>query len=220
MAKVKRKEYENLSDENIKKVIFLLESPKPITKKDACSRLKIAYNTNRLQRIIEEYKERQEYIAKQKAKRSGKKATKVEIQEAITEYLNGENYSTIAKGLFRSSGFIRGIIERVGVPQRPTRKDDRTRVECLPDTCLSEEFSSGEIVWSAKYHRPAKVIKEVDNTPKYLGKVYQIYVIEEIDSSESLFPHVMRGGFNAYQPAYDLGKLEHLEKYGIDLHKI
>ena len=69
MGKIKKRDYENLSDENVKKVIGLLEKEKPITKKEACSILKITYNTNRLKRIIEEYKERQAYIANQKAKR-------------------------------------------------------------------------------------------------------------------------------------------------------
>lgn len=221
MARIKKKEHENLSDSNIQKVITLLEAEKPITKKDACQILNISYNTTRLAKIIEEYKERLEYVAKQKAKRRGKAATNIEIQQAVEDYLSGDNYATIAKRLFRSSGFIKAIIERVGVPVRPTGEDAKRGTDMLPDRCIAEEFLAGEIVWSAKYHRPAKVIKEVYSKGDYLGRVYQIYVLEEVrDDPPPWFANVRAGGYYAYQPAYDLGKLEHLEKYGVNLEKI
>jgi len=56
-GRVKAKEHENLSEANIKKVIELLEAEKPITKKEACEVLNISYNTTRLSKIIEEFKE-------------------------------------------------------------------------------------------------------------------------------------------------------------------
>ena len=40
---------------------------KPITKKEACEVLSISYNTTRLNKIIAEFEERQEYVAKRKA---------------------------------------------------------------------------------------------------------------------------------------------------------
>lgn len=216
---MKRKEHENLSDANLSKVIGLLNSEKPITKKDACQILNISYNTTRLQKIIDEYEERQQYVAKQKDKRRGKPASDAEIQQAVEDYLNGDNYANIAKRLFRSPGFVKAIIDRVGVPQRPTGDDTRQR-DFLPDSCVSEEFQPGEIVWSAKYHRPAKVIREVSSKGDHLGKVYSIYILEHVEDPGPWFGHVTRGGYFAYQPAYDLGKLEHLEKFGVNLEKI
>ena len=171
-------------------------------------------------KIIEEYKERQTYVAEQKAKRRGKAATDFEIMQAVEDYLSGENYSTIAKRLFRSSGFVKAIIERVGVPQRPVGDDAKRGTDYLPERCVSEEFRSGEIVWSARYHRPAKVIKEVSSKGDYVGRVYQIYVLEAVDDPGPWFGHITAGGYYAYQPAYDLGKLEHLEKFGVNLSKI
>lgn len=159
-------------------------------------------------------------MAEQKAKRRGKPATEFEIQQAVEEYLNGENISTIAKRLFRSSGFIKSIIERLGVPQRPSGTDAKRGTDYLPENCVSEKFREGEIVWSAKYHRPAKIIKEVESKGDHLGPVYQIYVLENVEDPGPWFTHINKGGYNAYQPAYDLGKLEHLEKYGVALDKI
>lgn len=221
MARIKKRDHENLSDANIQKVIDLLNPTEgtPITKKDACALLNITYNTTRLQRIIDEYQERQAYVAEQKAKRRGKAATDFEIQQAVEEYLSGENYAAIAKRLFRSSGFIKAIIERVGVPQRLTGKD-KEQYDYLPENCTAKDFKPGEIVWSAKYHRPARVEREVQCTGDYLGKVYSIYILEAVNDPGPWFTHVTAGGYFAYQPAYDLGKLEHLEKYGVNLTKI
>lgn len=219
MSRVKRKEHENLSDANILKVKNLLESDSPITKKEACQILNISYNTTRLQKIIDEYNERQQYVEKQKAKRRGKPASDVEIQQAVEDYLNGDNYANIAKRLFRSAGFVKAIIDRVGVPQRPVGDAGGSR-DFLPDACISEEFQPGEIVWSAKYHRPAKVIREVSSTGDHLGKVYSIYILEHVDDPGPWFGHVTKGGYFAYQPAYDLGKLSHLKEFGVNLEKI
>ena len=64
------KKHENLTQANITKVISLLEPKegKPITKKEACAILNIAYNTTRLQKIIDEHKEMVEFRARRKHK--------------------------------------------------------------------------------------------------------------------------------------------------------
>ena len=59
LARVKKKDYENLSATNIQKVIMLLEQEKPITKKEACQILNISYNTARLNKILDEFDERE-----------------------------------------------------------------------------------------------------------------------------------------------------------------
>lgn len=231
---VKKKEHENLSDSNIQKVCDLLSGEKPITKKEACQILNINYNTTRLQRIIDEYLERKENLERRKAANRGKPADAMEIKTAITEYLDGEPISEIAKGLFRSPSFVRGIIERTGVPQRPTSKEGRRGVDLIPDSCVAQEFRPGEIVWSARHHTTAVIVREltpeyqqgckglrfVDYESKYGAKAYQIYVTENIDSSDSFFPHVERGGYNATSIAYDLGRLSHLEEFGVDLQRL
>ena len=51
---VKAKAHEKLDGANVQKVINLLGTDEPITKKEACEILNIRYNTTRLQRIIEE----------------------------------------------------------------------------------------------------------------------------------------------------------------------
>ena len=224
MARVKKKSYENLTDANIERVIALLNptdsSTKAITKKEACEILNIAYNTTRLTKVLEDYKERKDFIAKRKADNRGKAATEREIQEVVTDYLRGYSIAEISKGLYRSSGFVKRIIERLGVPQRLSPSEG---VEFLPENCCAESFDTKEIVWSAQHHAPAVVEKEVSNIDyeaKYGAKCYAIYVQQTSADSDDKWAIVEQGGFYAYAAAYDLGKLSHLEKYGVNLEKI
>ena len=184
----KKRDHENLSDTNIRKVIDLLNGQAPISKKEACSILNIAYNTTRLQRIIDDFEETQAYREKRKLQNKGKAATKDEVADAVTRFLSGDPISDIASGLYRSAGFIKAIIERVGVPQKQEGVYDY-----LPEECVAEDFTVGEIVWSAKYHGPAIIraelsvdyqaerpgYRDVNYEKKYGAKAYNIWVIEK-----------------------------------------
>ena len=230
VRRLKKKEHENLSESNISKVIDLLSGNQPISKKVACDMLNIAYNTARLQRILDDYQDKVEYRELRKKQNRGRGASNEEIREAVERYLSGDSISEIAAGLFRSASFIKGIIERVGVPN--TSKE--SGVIPLPDSCIAESFSKGEVVWSAVYNKPARVDYEisvdyqaeregfidVNYEKKYGSKCYAIYVMEEVRDDTEKWANVETGGFAAYSLAYDLGKLQHLEKYGVDLSRI
>ena len=192
--------------------------------------LNIAYNTTRLQRIIDDYQDKVEYRELRKKQNRGRGATDAEIREAVERYLSGESLAEIASGLFRSSGFVRSIIERVGVPSVARESG----VAVLPESCVAESFSPGEIVWSAVYQKPARIEQElsidyqaeragfidVNYEEKYGSKCYAIYVMEEVRDDTEKWANVETGGYFAYSLAYDLGKLSHLEKYGVDLSRI
>jgi len=216
LARVKKKDHEKLTQENIRHVIELLSREKPITKKEACQILNITYNTTRLNSIIQDFEDKLNFRAKRKAQLKGKPASKDEIKSAIQSYLRGESVSEISQGMYRSAGFIRAILDRVGVPTRPVAIEERKGCAFLPDQCVAEEFTEGERVWSAFYHAPAIVGKQYEDPmyeEKYAGKCYSIYVLEE---SESLNV----GGYHGASIAYDLGKLTHLEQHGVDTAKI
>tara|TARA_R110000796_G_scaffold45055_1_gene109375 strand:+ start:263 stop:898 length:636 start_codon:yes stop_codon:yes gene_type:complete len=211
---VKRRDHENLTAVNIEKVLGLLsKDEKPITKKEACEILNISYNTTRLSKIIVEYQERKQYVAERKATNKGKKAAEFEITEAITNYLQGESISEIAAGLYRSSGFVRAILDRVGVPQRPANIEDRKGPCMIPENCVADTFSAGDKVWSARYHAPAIVDAEVEVQNKYESKGYRVYILENTENDNV-------GGFYAFVLACEMGKLSHLEEYGVNLSKI
>lgn len=201
--RVKVKDSEKLDDNNIKYVIELLESDKPITKKEACNILRISYNTTRLGNIIAGYKERAATDARLRAKNRGKAATDGEVVRAIEEYLNGDAISEIAKYMYRSSSFIKGIIKKFNVPVRST-SSDYFSPELLPDEVLSKDFEPGELVWSARYNTTARIDKLVQTQEEH-GNVYRIWTLGKDQRYAS-------------QPWYELGKLEHLQNLGVKLH--
>lgn len=212
MRRVKKKDYENLTDSNIEKVTRLLEGSPPITKKEACEILNISYNTSRLNKIIEEFKDHRDLVKRMKAKKRGKPADNTEIRFIVEAFMSGASLSDIAKSNYRSVAFIKSIVERVGVPTRIVGEDKFT-TELLPEECVSDEFTPGEIVWSAKYHTASKIIKKLPDEKyrdRYQCSCYDIYVFEDTEGS-------VKGGFYASAPSYDLGKLNHLEEYGVNV---
>jgi hypothetical protein len=208
---IKKKEGENLTSANIKKVIQLLTQENPITKREACDTLNISYNTTRLTRIIEEYQADVEYRKTRMAQKRGRPATKDEIADISESYLGGESLSDIGKRVYRSVAFVKNIIEKVGIPNRAVG-EEKAEIEYLPEECVAEEFEIGEIAWSAKYHTSCEIRAKLEDRymDKYNTPCYRVWIREPTDSMQDF------GGFNAYIPAYDLGKLEHLKEYGLN----
>ena len=237
MPRLKKKSHEKLTAQNIQHVISLLNptssQTKAITKREACSILNISYNTTRLDKIIQDYHEQKEYRSRRVSQNRGRPARPDEIQDIVKEYLSGENISNIAKGLYRSPAFVKSLLEKIGVPQRPTKVEGRKQEYYLPEQCVADDFEKGEIVWSATHHAPAvidkKLTKEhqdsraglqtVDYVSKYGSDCYSIYVRQK-PNTEDMWEMPETGGFYAFSLGYDLGKLKHLEEYGVDLQKI
>lgn len=218
-GRVKAKEYENLTEANIKKVIELLEAEKPISKKEACEILNISYNTTRLNKIIESYKEEVAELQRRRAANRGKPANTFEIQAVIEGYLDGDSIADIAKRIFRSTTFVKEVIEKVGVPQKVVGADHRNP-GIIPEPCAREEFEPGQIVWHARRHCMAIVLEQKHNVKTNEFNYYQVYVIEPIEEVSPYFPQYQGyGGFYDGAYAYDLGNLDHLKEYGVDVYR-
>jgi len=203
MARVKVKDSEKLTPSNIRQVINLLESDKPITKKEACSILRISYNTTRLGNIITSYKERLATEKRLRQKNFGKPASQQETVGAIERYLNGEPLYKIAETMFRSSAFIKGIMNRHSVPVRTT-SHSYFHPELLPDEVVTQDFEPGELVWSAQYNHTARVsVRHDDDKPD--GPTYGIWVLGD---------HYR----HAYVAWYELGSLRHLQQLGVKIN--
>ena len=129
---------------------------------------------------------------------------------------------------------MKSILERIGVPQRPTKVEDRKQEYYLPEECIAEDFEVGETVWSATYHAPAVIEKKMSkeyqdsrpgiNTVDYVSKYgchcYSIMVRQKASPDADLWEMPETGGFSAFALAYDLGKLSHLTEYGINLENL
>ena len=226
---IRKKAGEKLDDANLARVSELLNQDDPITKKEACEMLNISYNTTRLAKILDDFNETASYRETRKSQNRGKKATDMETREAIESYLKGETVSDISKRLYRSTTFVKNILDRVGVPEK-LPKTKRKGAAYLPDEWVSESFEKGEKVWAASYHAPAIIeqeytgeyqdsmpgIRTVDYQKDYGCSLYRIWVLEGDKEWNEYFGYVTQG-FSAHQLSYDLGSLTHLEEYGVRL---
>lgn len=198
-------EEELMTDANIAKVIRLLEpaeeGAKPITKKDACQILGMAYNTTRLATIIQDYKDKQARDKKFRAEKRGKPITQGELQFIISEYLDGGPIDAISKSIHRSAGWVKQVLEQHSVPIR-TPGHSYFDPQLIPEGAVRDRFKVGEVVYSARYDVLAKITSEKQD-PKH-GYIYSMW---------------LRGNWqqNAYQPAYELASLEHLRELGVKI---
>ena len=203
--RTKNSEDEKLDDTNMEKVIGLLEPKedgvKPITKKDACAILGIAYNTTRLGTLIEKYKEKKAATAARRAALRGKPATPGEISFIITGYLEGDTIDSLTEKTYRSSAFIKGILDKYSVPIR-AKAHNYFRPELLPEGAIQERFALNEVVYSARYDSIARIDNELFQKGQW---VYRIWLIS--DKWQQF----------AYQEAAELASLKHLAELGVTI---
>ena len=200
MATRANKENELLTDANIERVIAGFEATPKMTKKDACAILGIAYNTTRLDGIVEKYKEKKERDASRRAALRGKPATSDEIVYTIQEYLEGATIDAISKSIYRGPTFVKAILEKYDVPVRQT-SHDYFKPELIPDGAIRERFALGEIVYSARYDSVARIDTEQPHSQH--GWIYRIWLLAD------------KWKQSAYQPVEELASLEHLRKLGV-----
>ena len=169
------------------------------SKKAACEMLGIAYNTKRLDTLIENFVNRQELEKAHRAKKRKEAIKPEEVGMWVTSYLNGASMAELSKEYFRSEAIIKHHLEKHGALLRQ-QKTDRLNPAMLPEQCVATEFTPGQSVWSAAYNCVAQVVCKYKNP----------YRIQVLSSGIQEF---------SYQPAYELGDLTHLEKLGVNLER-
>ena len=199
MARV-TKENDLLNDANLERVIAGMEATPKMTKKDACAILGIAYNTTRLDTLIEKYLEKKARDASRRASLRGKPATQDEVVYVIQEYLEGSTIDAISKATYRGATFIKAILEKYDVPIRQT-SHDYFRPELIPDGATRERFAVGEVVYSARYDSTARIDAEQHDSRH--GWIYRVWLLSE------------KWKQSAYQEACELASLEHLRTAGV-----
>jgi len=223
---IKKKAHEKLDDLNIKRVIDALEDENPITKKEACGMLNISYNTTRLSKIIDGFREDQEYRKARKLKNRGKPASHAELQEMVSSHLSGVPAVRIAKSLYRSPAFIKSHIDRIGVPTKVAEG----QLFIPPDECVKYEFEIGEWVWFNDPHPNARggkagvIAEDITSRAKIAKKEeckcyainYWCYIEWKDDFWIPWWPGLK--GFKSWTTklSYDLASIQHLmDTYGI-----
>ena len=194
------KDSELLTDANIERVIAGFELTPKMTKKDACAILGIAYNTTRLDGIVEKYLEKKARDAQRRANLRGKPATQDEVVYVIQEYLEGATIDAISKATYRGVNFVKHILEKYDVPIRQT-SHDYFKPELIPDGATRDRFQVGEVVYSARYDSVARIDAEQHDARH--GWIYRVWLLAE------------KWKQSAYQEAHELASLEHLRKAGV-----
>jgi len=208
VARVRKRtelEEEKMTDSNLSRVIRLLEpeeGKKPITKKDACQMLGMAYNTTRLATIIEQFKERQRRTAEQRAKLRGKAVTKDEKIFIIQEYLTGSTIDAITKSTYRGVTIVKQVLDEYSVPLRIPGQN-YFNPQLIPDGAVRDKFEVGEVVWSARYGSLAKIYREKLD-PKH-GHIYHMWLMDD------------RWRQYCWQPAYELASLQQIRELGVQV---
>ena len=197
--KTKNGEDEKLDPASLDKVIALLEAEKPITKKDACGLLNIAYNTTRLASLIDKHKEKKARDRQRRQEKRGKPATPDEINYIISGYLEGETIDSLSSSIHRPGTFVKQVLDRYEVPIR-SRSHDYFRPELIPEGAMRTKFDMGEKVYSARYDSMAVVEGEFPHSAEY---VYRLWLLGE------------RWQQYCYQPASELASLKHLTEMGV-----
>ena len=73
---------------------------------------------------------------------------------------------------------------------------------------------------SKEYQDSSPGLHTVNYIEKYGCECYSIHVRQKPSGEADLWDIPDIGGFYAFALAYDLGKLKHLEEYGVDLQKL
>ena len=222
---VKAKAHEKLDDINVERVLKSLETEKPITKKEACEMLNIAYNTTRLNKIIAEFKEKRDYRRNRMDQNKGKIATSTDIKEVIISYLMGMNFAEISRQIYRSPTFVKNIIDRVGVPTKVAVGEEFIP----PDECVKYEFEKGEWVWFNDQHpdcrggKAGQIVEEVSSRQgREEGyKAYRIKYWVPIEWQEGMWiawwPGIKRFSSTKIKSSYDIGSIQHLvDEYNLN----
>lgn len=210
MVRKSKSTEEGITQEALELVISKLE-PKEgeaaWTKKAACEYLKIAYNTTRLGKLIEDYKAKKERTEARRKALRGKPATHDEIKYAISEYLTGASVKEIGDSLYRGTAFVESILDAHAVPRR-ARSQNYERPELVPEDAMVDRFAPGEIVYSMRYDSTARIesfFDSADSSRYPKGRIYRIWLLSE------------KWQQCAYQPVWELASLKHLKELGVTL---
>jgi hypothetical protein len=198
VRRVRRKEGENLDDATIAKVVASLDANEPISKKEACDILNIAYNTKRLSNIIESWRTDQEVRRTMRASLRGKPTSIDEEKEIVSSYLRGDSIAEIEKYTYRSKDIIEKVVHKYNVPKRSRGEYNYFSPPFVPDEGVKEDYQPGDLVFAARYNTPATVEKVLKIDPEH-GTIYKLWI------------HGDYARF-ATQPFYELGDLREAQK--------
>lgn len=143
-----------ISETRIRQAIWMQKVGK--TKKNICEHLGIAYNTKRLDNIIQEFKDKEVRHAELKKKARAKVLTNLEKEGIVKSYQDGDSQSAIAKQLFLTPQRIKSVLIEKGIPIRARKKTGQANVDHVIQD-LEVKFAKEDKVFIPKINSFAKV---------------------------------------------------------------
>ena len=171
MARIAKND--EIPEAKIRNAIYYLKKGK--TKKFICEYLNIAYNTKRLEKIVTDFKAKEERELELKKKAKNKVFTDKEKAFIAKEYQEGAAQSAIAKSWYVSPQRIKKILIDSGVPIRSRSKKTAAKVDHIVQD-LEVKFQKDEKVFIAKYNEFA-IIEQVydEDYLEFLESGKQVY---------------------------------------------
>lgn len=169
------------------------------TKKDACKTLGIAYNTKRLDKIIQDFKNKEIRIEELKKEARTKILSDNAKKEVAKDYQNGESISGIAERLYLTSPRIKKILLELGVPIRGRGKKTPAKTEHVKQN-LDIKFIIGD-----------KVFVSNKNCFGIVKQIYDENYVEEMSDGYTKAVH-LRDPKNSYE---ELKEGIHFEVYWV-----
>jgi len=170
-----------IPDSKIRIVIWKLKIGK--TKKECCEFLGIAYNTTRLNKIVEDFKKKEETEKRLKTKNKSKEFSATEIKAVISDYVNGESISKIAERYYVSFPRVKKLLIDNNVPIRARGNKKSADVSHITQD-LDIKFSIGDKVFipgpnADEYIDKNKALIKLKNI---YGKVIEVFDEDYIDN--------------------------------------
>ena len=137
----------DIPEAKIRQAIWMLKVNK--TKKTVCEHLGIAYNTKRLDTIIQNFHDRLAKEAALKKAARTKVFTNAEKQSIADSYLSGDAQSAIAKLHHISPARVKKILIEMNIPIRARGKNKAANVEHVIQD-LEVKFKKGDKVFYAE----------------------------------------------------------------------
>lgn len=187
-----------IPDEKFKEAIQWLEDGK--TKKGACEILGVSSNPT-MERMIEEWKDRQIQVAEMKKKKRGTQIEGVELANVIEAYLSGDSFEEIAERNYRSIQMIKAVLSKYGALLRINGEINPLLPPEIPEEAMKEVFEVGELVWVPGYQCVGEVRKAMDNP---VG-AYRVFLLSEGRQH------------NVHYMYWDLASVSHLQELGVDV---
>ncbi len=159
MAKKQEQPSSEISETKIRQAIWMLKVNK--TKKAVCEHLGIAYNTKRLDKIIEDFKAKEEREKQLKEKAKNSELTEATKKEIIKSYLNGEAQSAIAKLYFISAPRVKKVLMEANIPLRARGKNAEAKTEHIVQD-LDVKFKVGDRAFSGPENSFVSILKVFD----------------------------------------------------------